>query len=206
MHSNKIKMSETEDTEYSPESLDKKNQLNKLLKEDKIRINTIKIISDLLNNICEENENKTQNISLINIKQFMTKVIPSISIEDYMMNLFIYTKINESTIILILIYIDRFCNLNNVSLSYYNIHKIILAAMISAIKYNEDNIYSMNFYAKLGGISTVELNLLEYKFLTMIHFSVFVEEELFTKYKDDLLDFQEEEEEEEEDEDENEKD
>ena len=136
----------------------------------------------------------------------MTKVIPSISIEDYMMNLFIYTKINESTIILILIYIDRFCNLNNVSLSYYNIHKIILAAMISAIKYNEDNIYSMNFYAKLGGISTVELNLLEYKFLTMIHFSVFVEEELFTKYKDDLLDFQEEEEEEEEDEDENEKD
>ena len=206
MHSNKIKMSETEDTEYSPESLDKKNQLHKLLKEDKIRINTIKIISDLLNNICEENENKTQNISLINIKQFMTKVIPSISIEDYMMNLFIYTKINESTIILILIYIDRFCNLNNISLSYYNIHKIILAAMISAIKYNEDNIYSMNFYAKLGGISTVELNLLEYKFLTMIHFSVFVEEELFTKYKDDLLDFQEEEEEEEEDEDENEKD
>ena len=206
MHSNKIKMSETEDTEYSPESLDKNNQLHKLLKEDKIRINTIKIISDLLNNICEENENKTQNISLINIKQFMTKVIPSISIEDYMMNLFIYTKINESTIILILIYIDRFCNLNNVSLSYYNIHKIILAAMISAIKYNEDNIYSMNFYAKLGGISTVELNLLEYKFLTMIHFSVFVEEELFTKYKDDLLDFQEEEEEEEEDEDENEKD
>ena len=88
----------------------------------------------------------------------------------------------------------------------FNIHKIILAAMISAIKYNEDNIYSMNFYAKLGGISTVELNLLEYKFLTMIHFSVFVEEELFTKYKDDLLDFQEEEEEEEEDEEEKEKD
>ena len=204
-------MSETEDTEYSPKSLAKDNQskvlyppthMHKLLKEDKIRINTIKIISDLLNNICEENENKTKNIASIYVKPFMTKNIPSVSIENYMMRLFQFTKINESTIILILIYIDRFCNLNNISLSYYNVHKLILAATVSAVKYNEDQFYSLNVYAKLGGIPINELNLLEYKFLSMINFSVFVEEELFSKYNDFLLDFQDEEEEEKEEEEE----
>ena len=187
-------MSETEDTEYSPESLEKKDQLHELLKEDKIRINTIKIISDLLNNICEENENNAQNINSKNIKHFMTQSIPSVSIEDYIMRLCQFTETNESTIILILIYIDRFCNLNTISLTYYNIYKLILVAMVCAVKYNEDQFYSSDVYARLGGIPTYELNILEYKFLSMINFSVFVEEELFSKYNDYLLNFHEEEE------------
>ena len=204
-------MSETEETEYitvySTNSDTKKDLINILplpqnshafTKEDNVPIKTITIISDLLNNICEESQSK-KNLkdNNIYIKSFMTKNIPSVSIKNYLLRLFQHTKMNESTIILILIYIDRVCNINNLSLSYFNIYKLILGAMIVAIKYNEDRFYSTKLYAKLGGVSTFELNVLEFEFLTLINFSLFVEEDLFNKYNEYLISFQDEEEEEE---------
>ena len=65
--------------------------------------------------------------------------------------------------------------------------------MIVAIKYNEDNFYSSEVYAKLGGLSLLELNYLEFQFLILIKFSLFIEKDLFDKYNDYLLSFQEEE-------------
>ena len=91
------------------------------------------------------------------------------------------------TIILILIYIDRICNINKCKLSYYNIHKLILGSMIVAIKYNEDEHYSSKFYAKIGGVSLAEIINLEYSFLSLINFNLYVNEDLFNKYNDYLL-------------------
>ena len=153
----------------------------------------IEIISDLLNNICEENKVKSENINK-NIKPFMTESIPSLSIKDYLTRLSQFTKINESTIILILIYIDRIGKINKFILTYRNIYKLILASMVIAIKYNEDNFFSSEVYAKLGGLSVLELNYLEFQFLILIKFSLFIEKDLFNKYYYNLLSFQEEEE------------
>ena len=58
----------------------------------------------------------------------------------------------------------------------------MLIAMVIAIKYNEDEIYSSDFYAKIGGISKIELNNLEYEFVCMIDFKLFISEDLFYKY------------------------
>ena len=66
--------------------------------------------------------------------------------------------------------------------------------MVIAIKYNEDNFYSSEVYAKLGGLSVPELNYLEFQFLILIKFSLFIEKDLFDKYYYNLLSFQEEEE------------
>ena len=151
----------------------------------------IEIISDLLNNICEENKVKSDNINK-NIKPFMTESIPSLSIKDYLTRLSQFTKINESTIILILIYIDRIGKINKFILTYRNIYKLILASLVIAIKYNEDNFFSSEVYAKLGGLSVPELNYLEFQFLILIKFSLFIEKDLFDKYYYNLLSFQEE--------------
>ena len=66
--------------------------------------------------------------------------------------------------------------------------------MVIAIKYNEDNFFSSEVYAKLGGLSVLELNYLEFQFLILIKFSLFIEKDLFDKYYYNLLSFQEEEE------------
>ena len=141
-------------------------------------------ISELLNDICEENRKDFKNDKNPNLKIFVSKIIPNISIKDYLERLYKYTKMNSSTIILILIYIDRLCNIYKFKLTYYNIHKLILASMIIAIKYNEDACFFNKNYAKIGGVSTTELCFLEYNFISLINFNLFVSEELFKKYND----------------------
>jgi hypothetical protein len=60
-----------------------------------------------------------------------------------------------------------------------------------AIKYNEDDYYSNKYYAKVGGINLDELNSLEYNFLILLDFDVFIDEETYEKYKEKLNDFYE---------------
>ena len=185
-------MSDTEDTEEleinNSISLNKKqiimeNAINK--KEEKIT-SIIEIISELFINICEENKEKKCNKNYL-IKSFTNNFIPSISIKDYLLRLSKHSKVNESTIILILIYIDRICNLNNFVLNYYNIHKLILASFVLSVKYNEDKYYSMIFYSKIGGVSLFELNNLEYEYLILIRYNLFIQQELFDKYYNDVM-------------------
>ena len=143
-------------------------------------------ISDLLTDICEESK-KEPNLFYKPLKCFYSKNIPLISIKDYLEHIYKYTKINTSTIILILIYIDRICNIHKCKLCYYNIHKLILGSMIIAIKYNEDEYYSQKFYAKIGGVTLAEICNLEYNFLSLINYNLFVNENLFGKYNDFIL-------------------
>ena len=192
-------MSDAEDTEYislnsSHSGLKKVDKIFPISKDDFSLVKTIEIISDLLNYICEENKDKSEIINK-NIIPFMTKNIPSMSIKDYLLRLSQFTKMSESTIIIILIYIDRISNINNFRLTYKNIYKLILSAMIVAIKYNEDLFYSSAIYAKLGGLSVSELNYLEFQFLILIKFSLFIENDLYDKYKNNLLSLQDEEDE-----------
>ena len=185
-------MSDTEDTEEV--ITNKSKSLNKRLiilesksqKEEEMIASTIELISDLLVRICEENKIKKCNKNFL-LKSFTCENIPSISIKDYFLRLSKHAKVNESTIILILIYIDRICNMNHFILTYYNIHKLILAAFILAIKYNEDNYYSMVYYSKIGGVPISELNKLEFEYLILIGFRLFVHTQLFEKYYNDLM-------------------
>jgi hypothetical protein len=182
-------MSDTEDTEEFIVNVSKKKQLIERIdntQEEQMIISTIEIISDLFINICEENKIKKSNKNFI-IKSFTNKFIPSISIKDYILRLAKHSKVNESTIIIVLIYIDRICNINHLNLTYYNIHKLILASFILAIKYNEENYYSMAFYSKIGGISLSELNNLEFECLILIRYNLFIQPKLFDKYYKDLM-------------------
>ena len=185
-------MSDTEDTEEvitnKSKSLNKKHIILESIsqKEEEMIASTIELISDLLVKICEENKIKKCNKNFL-LKSFTCENIPSISIKDYFLRLSKHAKVNESTIILIVIYIDRICNMNHFILTYYNIHKLILAAFILAIKYNEDNYYSMVYYSKIGGVPVAELNKLEFEYLILIGFRLFVHTQLFEKYYNDLM-------------------
>ena len=141
------------------------------------------IIADLLTDICEEStSNKDTNGPII--KHFLSKKIPSVSIKIYLERLAKYSKIENNTLLLILIYIDRVCEINKIRLNYFNIHKMILGGMLVAIKYNEDDYFSNSFYAKVGGVTKNEIDTLEYEFLCLIDFSLYVSEDLFLKYYD----------------------
>jgi len=87
-----------------------------------------------------------------------------------------------------LIYIDRICELNNFIINSYNVYKILFSSLIIAIKYNEDEYYDNKFYAKVGGLTLKEMNNLEINYLSLIDFKLYISEEVFDNYFENLID------------------
>ena len=87
----------------------------------------IDIISEILEEIINEsaalmNDNENFEINpLINV--FICKKPPRISIKNYLKRLMKYSKIEPSTIIISLIYIDKICENSNIQLTNLNIHR-----------------------------------------------------------------------------------
>ena len=157
-----------------------------IINDDSEIHNALITMADLLIDICEESsKDKDTNNKLI--KPFLSKKIPSISIEKYLVRLVSHSKMEISTLILILIYIDKICKNNKFRLNFFNIHKFIVTSMLVSIKYNEDDFFSNSFYAKVGGVSKTELNTLEYIFLSLIDFELYVDDDLYNKYSSYIL-------------------
>jgi hypothetical protein len=141
---------------------------------------SVQKVSDIIAEIIQENKKKGEDKAN---SLFFCKAKPAINITEYLMRIVKYAKIEESTLIVALIYIDRLCDLNNFNLTESNIHRVVLLCIICAAKFNEDEIYSNAFYAKIGGISKEELHLLEIEFLKMVKYSLFIKNDLFLQYK-----------------------
>ena len=89
----------------------------------------IKGLSNILNEIIEENNNNNLVSRAIKTNPLETKSVfncktpPSISIENYLERILRYSKIDESTLIISLIYLDRVCDYHKLDLTFYNIHR-----------------------------------------------------------------------------------
>ena len=154
----------------------------------------IDIVSEILDEIVKENENTEINDNdedhLTLIQDFFCKKQPQISINKYLKRFMKYSKPEPSTIIITLIYIDKICESSNLQLTMLNIHRLLLACMVVALKYNEDDYYSNEYYAKVGGISLKELNQLEYNILILLDFNVFIDDALYENYENQIKDYQ----------------
>ena len=164
-----------------------------ILKEKKeasqLSFDICNIVSALLTDICEEGKHNIES-KIALLKPFISRKIPTISIKDFIDRLLKYSKAFKEIIIIILIYLDNICAKNKINLNYYNIHKLIFGAFISAVKFYEDHLYSMKYYAKLGGISLKEALVLEYEFMSLIDFKLFVNQEVYDKYYNYLYDLE----------------
>lgn len=138
----------------------------------------IKTIANLLSEIVKGNACKP----LQENDPFASKKVSSVTLRYYLERIKKYSKLENSTLIITLMYIDRICSLNNFILSPYNIHRILFGCFLVAIKYNEDNIYDNQFYSEVGGVSLEETNYLEYSALKLLNFNLFISEDDFSKY------------------------
>lgn len=64
--------------------------------------------------------------------------------------------------------------------------------MVISIKYNEDDYFSNEFYSRVGGVQKSEIDRLEYSFLNLSGYNLYVNEEVFDRYNSYLLSCQEE--------------
>lgn len=146
----------------------------------------INSISNALTTILEENK-KLDNYKEIIKKQskmtFSANSIPNISINDYLTRIQVYSGIEKSTLILSLIQIDHLCKKAELVLTYYNIHRILFGAVLISIKYNEDSYYDNKFYSEIAGVKLKELKMIEYTFLELSDFNVFINDIEYEQYR-----------------------
>ncbi len=116
---------------------------------------------------------------------FNNDEIPNILIYNYVNRIVEYTNCEDNTLILSLIYLNQIIK-KNINLTVYNIHKFLFASILLALKINEDKIYKNEYYSSIAGISLKELNLIEYHFLTILDFQIFIPENIFNYYKNEL--------------------
>lgn len=103
-----------------------------------------------------------------------------------------YSEIENSTLIIILIYVDRMCITSGIILNPHNIHRLILGCLILAIKYNEDVYFNNEYYAKVGGISLKEMNNLEEISFELIDYNLFISDDIYKKYLDYIKNYKDE--------------
>ena len=132
----------------------------------------------------------TNSASNVIATYFHTSKPPNISIRLYLKRLEEYMKCSNETFILALIYLDRItAKEQKFIINSSCIHRLFLSSLVVAAKFFEDKYYKNSYYAKVGGIATTELNILELQFLTFIDFQLFVSEEEFENYQHTLLNF-----------------
>ena len=143
------------------------------------------IFAKILLHILSENKKSKDYLKKINSNQdghFTFKMKPGITLLDYLRRIIKYLKIEYSTLIIAMIYIDRICK-EKVFLNEFNIHRIMLISIYMAYTYNEDCIFDNKYLASVSGLSKSEMFSLEEDFLDLIEFKLFVTDEIFEQYK-----------------------
>ncbi|XWS58206.1 hypothetical protein CRYUN_Cryun08bG0014700 [Craigia yunnanensis] len=107
---------------------------------------------------------------------------PALSIRQYIERIFKYSKCSNSCFVVALIYIEKFLQLMDAYLTSLNVHRLLITSVMVAAKFMDDQYYNNAYYAKVGGISTEEMNGLEMKFLFSLDFRLHVTTEVFNKY------------------------
>ena len=142
----------------------------------------IKSIAQNLRDIIRENIRNNQ-MKYVKFDLFFINRQHSISIEDFINLIYKSTKMSISTLIMSIIYIDKFCEINKYILSLKNIHRILIASCLLSIKFNEDSI-STKYYSKIVGTNDIDLNNLEIYLFIKLQFSLFVDYDYSQKHFD----------------------
>ena len=170
------------DSEIEIFSFEEMDDNNKIIKNPSY---LIEAISSTLSRLVKETGNKPlKNKTQGSI--FTCTIIPNISIYDSLKRIVKYTNVEQSTLIIALIYIDRICQ-NNYFINEHNIHKLLFTSILIAIKYNEDDFYKNEYYAQIAGVGVKELFRMEEEFLALISFTLYINEKVFELYKKGLI-------------------
>ncbi|KAI3994923.1 hypothetical protein MKX01_041332 [Papaver californicum] len=106
-----------------------------------------------------------------------------ISIQSFLERIFRYTHIAPSIYVVAYIYIDRFCQIHKgFRITNTNVHRFLITTIMVASKFVEDMNYRNSYFAKVGGITTKEMNKLEVEFLFLMGFKLHVNVRVFDSY------------------------
>ena len=155
------------------------------LSEEQLKL--ISSISQKLEKIIENNNyyeyNNDEHNLLINA--FNSKEFIDIPIYEFLTRIIMYFNCQDSSLIISLIYLDKLI-MKNININKYNIYQLLFTCLLISVKYNEDNIYKNNYYSEIIGVTSAQLNLLEYNLYYLLDFNAYIKNETYEYYKKGL--------------------
>ncbi|KAK9766739.1 Pho80p cyclin [Basidiobolus ranarum] len=145
------------------------------------------LIADMFNRLISHNDQIPLTPS--NLTRFHSRTPPGISIYDYLRRIVKYTSVEKPCLIMLLVYIDRVSELHrSFIISSLTVHRFLITAVVVASKALCDAYCTNTHYAKVGGVSTQEINALELEFLFFIDWKLYCSPETLQQYYVNLVD------------------
>ena len=140
----------------------------------------IVLTADLLTDLIEQEESACES-------PFNSQAAPPISLADFLRRLHRYTHFSPECLVIAIIYIDRY-NMGQplFSLSPLNAHKLLLAALLVAAKFQDDFYYDNRAFEFAGGVNAAHLLQLELELFSALEYSLFVSQQEFEELEDKL--------------------
>ncbi|TPX35215.1 hypothetical protein SmJEL517_g02341 [Synchytrium microbalum] len=146
----------------------------------------LQLVVDMFNRLITHND--AIPVTPNNLTRFHSRANPAISIGDYLRRIVKYASVEKSVLLLLLIYIDRLCERHKTfTISSLTAHRYIITAVTVGSKALSDIYPTNTHFAKVGGISVMELNLLELEMCTMIGWRLAVTVETLQQYYINLV-------------------
>ncbi|QHO08977.1 hypothetical protein HN51_067535 [Arachis hypogaea] len=143
----------------------------------------VAFLSSLLKRVAESNDHNQQQLLHQKISVFHGLTRPTISIQSYLERIFKYANCSPSCYIVAYVYLDRFTQRQpSLPINSFNVHRLLITSVMVAAKFMDDMYYNNAYYAKVGGITTIEMNFLEVDFLFGLGFHLNVTPGTFQAY------------------------
>lgn len=108
---------------------------------------------------------------------------PTITIDKYLDRIFKYANCSPACFVVAYIYIDRIlAKHGDLHVTSLNVHRLLVTSVMLAAKFLDDAYFNNAYYAKVGGVTTSEMNRLELEFLFRIDFRLNVTTDVFFNY------------------------
>ncbi|XP_010468884.1 PREDICTED: cyclin-U3-1 [Camelina sativa] len=104
---------------------------------------------------------------------------PEITISHYLDRIFKYSCCSPSCFVIAHIYTHLFLQRTRSLLNPLNVHRLLITSVMLAAKVFDDRYFNNAYYARVGGVSTRELNRLEMKLLFTLDFKLQVDPQTF---------------------------
>ncbi|XP_052211400.1 cyclin-P3-1 [Diospyros lotus] len=143
----------------------------------------LSLISSILERSVQKNEMLVETAQIKDVVTiFHGSRAPSLGVRQYIDRIFKYSCCSPSCFVVAHIYVERFIQRMNVHLTALNVHRLLITSVMVAAKFIDDAFFNNAYYAKVGGVSTAELNRLEMKFLFGLDFRLHVSVQTFGNY------------------------
>ncbi|KAJ3170841.1 hypothetical protein HK101_011323 [Irineochytrium annulatum] len=132
-------------------------------------------LTSLVANILQLIQTHNDRLPPAALTRFHSKSPPGIGIHDYLARIVKYSRLEPVCLLILLIYVDRACERRkSFVITSLTIHRFIITALTLASKSQSDYFLSASASAKIGGISTEELNCLELELLFLLDWDLHV--------------------------------